>query len=68
MSAAFRPGVLLADKSRTSNPHITWVPQVLATALLGMGSVSSPPLWKPVLSIKEPSPSHSCRFQFNHQR
>lgn len=22
---------------RTSNPHITWVPQVIATALLGMG-------------------------------
>lgn len=22
---------------RTSNPHLTWVPQILATALLGMG-------------------------------
>jgi MFS transporter, DHA1 family, multidrug resistance protein len=29
--------MLLLTDPRTSNPNITWVPQVLATALLGMG-------------------------------
>ncbi|KAH0842659.1 hypothetical protein FOPE_07739 [Fonsecaea pedrosoi] len=27
--------------ARTSNPNITWVPQILATALLGMGCLST---------------------------
>lgn len=30
----------LLTHTRTSNPHITWVPQVLATALLGMGMLT----------------------------
>ena len=38
---------LTLDILRTSNPHITWVPQVIATALLGMGCLvtcTAPPL------------------------